>query len=152
MRRALTLAQQHFALRHCRAVRGQGNVDRQRLIWNFDAQPTPLSRRYRIRLTYARGGTPVIVVLEPDLLELSDGRRPPHIYSVGPPVKLCLYLPGREWSSKQFLATTIVPWVYLWLFFFEHWLLTGEWCGGGEHPAGDDEPSQREIAHSTEES
>lgn len=33
----------------------------------------------------------------------------------------------------------IVPWTSLWLYFFEDWLATDEWKGGGKHPA-EDEP------------
>jgi hypothetical protein len=32
------------------------------------------------------------------------------------------------------LDQTIVPWAALWLFFFEEWLATDEWKGGGVHP------------------
>ena len=32
------------------------------------------------------------------------------------------------------LATTIVPWCSEWLFYYELWLATGEWLGGGVHP------------------
>jgi hypothetical protein len=32
------------------------------------------------------------------------------------------------------LDRTIVPWAVLWLYFFEEWLRSGEWLGGGEHP------------------
>ena len=31
---------------------------------------------------------------------------------------------------------TIVPWTALWLFYFEEWLFSDEWKGGGEHPGG----------------
>jgi hypothetical protein len=33
---------------------------------------------------------------------------------------------------------TIVPWVYLWLAYFEEWLWSDDWKGGGEHPATED--------------
>ncbi|MGH8092034.1 MAG: hypothetical protein ACREIF_00990 [Chthoniobacterales bacterium] len=29
------------------------------------------------------------------------------------------------------LADTIVPWTSRWLYFYEIWLATGEWMGGG---------------------
>jgi hypothetical protein len=29
------------------------------------------------------------------------------------------------------LADSIVPWASEWLFFYEFWLVTGEWDGGG---------------------
>ena len=31
------------------------------------------------------------------------------------------------------LANTIVPWVADWLYYYEVWLFTGEWEGGGIH-------------------
>lgn len=33
------------------------------------------------------------------------------------------------------LDLTVVPWTSLWLFYFEDWLDSGEWRGGGMHPA-----------------
>jgi hypothetical protein len=33
------------------------------------------------------------------------------------------------------LATTVVPWLEEWLVFYEGWLLTGTWQGGGTLPA-----------------
>ena len=32
------------------------------------------------------------------------------------------------------LDQTIVPWAILWLFYFEEWLSSNEWKGGGMHP------------------
>lgn len=40
-----------------------------------------------------------------------------------------------EWTSEMPLAETIIPWASLWLFYFEDWLVTNGWKGGGEHPA-----------------
>ncbi|MDY0295864.1 MAG: hypothetical protein RB296_00975 [Acidobacteriota bacterium] len=31
------------------------------------------------------------------------------------------------------IAKTIVPWASEWLIFYELWLATGEWLGGGIH-------------------
>jgi hypothetical protein len=46
-----------------------------------------------------------------------------------------LYKPGKgEWSPEMMLDKTVLPWVELWLFYFEEWLVSGEWKGGGEHP------------------
>lgn len=33
------------------------------------------------------------------------------------------------------ISETIVPWASEWLFYFELWLVTKEWMGGGEHPS-----------------
>ena len=48
-------------------------------------------------------------------------------------VQICLYR-HREFTKDKFLANTIIPWTVEWLYFYEIWLATGEWCGGGEHP------------------
>lgn len=70
----------------------------------------------------------------PDLHALADGRKLPHVYADHPP-KLCLYLPRAfEWGRHLRLDRTIVPWTGLWLFYFEEWLWSDEWKGGGVHP------------------
>ena len=61
-----------------------------------------------------------------------DGKPPPHLYLGG---DLCLYLPGSgEWYPDKPVAATILPWASLWLYYYEIWLATGEWLGGGVHP------------------
>ena len=62
----------------------------------------------------------------------------PHIYpnlTVPQRPHLCLFHPPRrEWHLGLAIAETIVPWAAEWLFFYEVWLATGEWTGGGiEH-------------------
>jgi hypothetical protein len=65
---------------------------------------------------------------------LADGRRLPHVYEQAP-TRLCLFLPGSgEWGAWMRLDQTIVPWTALWLLYFEEWLYSGEWAGGGLHP------------------
>ncbi|AIQ89412.1 protein of unassigned function [Methylobacterium oryzae CBMB20] len=56
------------------------------------------------------------------------------------------------------LGRTIVPWAILWLWFFEDWLATGEWRGGGVHVSPDIEaeimansPGLSEVLHSGKE-
>jgi hypothetical protein len=39
-----------------------------------------------------------------------------------------------EFNSTCLSAVTIIPWTIEWLFFYETWLATGEWHGGGKHP------------------
>ena len=44
--------------------------------------------------------------------------------------------PGTpEWRPWMRLDQTVVPWTSLWLFYFEDWLASNEWKGGGEHPS-----------------
>jgi hypothetical protein len=44
-------------------------------------------------------------------------------------------LPGSgEWTNRKLIATTIIPWLMLWLLYYELWHATGIWQGGGvEH-------------------
>ena len=48
-------------------------------------------------------------------------------------VRICLYR-YSEFNVYKLLADTIIPWTVEWLYFYELWLATGEWLGGGEHP------------------
>ena len=36
------------------------------------------------------------------------------------------------------LDETVVPWAALWLFYFEEWLVSDKWKGGGAHPPKSD--------------
>lgn len=113
---------------------GHGEVRGRVLIWFETLTPTPLSRSYKLQLTYALGKHPAVRVVSPALEALAKGRKIPHLYSQHN-AELCLYMPSwREWTSGTWLAHTIMPWSILWLYFFEGWLATGEWQGGGQHP------------------
>jgi hypothetical protein len=138
-RRPLTLAQQFINLRSNPVCRGDGELRGTRFTWCYSTSPSPLSRDYRIRIELKQGGRPEIFVHAPDLHALAEGRRIPHLYQQNPP-KLCLYLPKRyEWQSWMRLDQTVVPWASLWLFYFEEWLASDVWKGGGIHPELDDE-------------
>lgn len=128
----LSLAQQFLALKS--DVPGQGELSHKRLRWNFVLQPTPLSRAYELMLTYRLHESPNVFVVNPDLNELAEGKPIPHLYD-HKRVRLCLYLPKTgEWNKYMLLRDTIVPWSSLWLYYFEDWLHSGEWRGGGIHP------------------
>ena len=134
MAKALSPAQQWFRLKSSEICRGHGLVRRGELIWVFDARPSPLGRLYRLQIRLKNHEFPTVTVLTPDLSELSAGRRIPHVYSTAP-MRLCLHVPSSdEWRFDKSVADTIVPWAYLWLAYFEHWLATDEWLGGGTHP------------------
>jgi hypothetical protein len=101
-------------------------------------RPTPLNSPYRVRIEYRTGEPPLAWVEEPRLRRLNPDEPIPHTYAgdgPGEDDRPCLYLPGSgEWSSDKKLALTVVPWLSLWLFYYESWLATGEWQGGGVHP------------------
>jgi len=134
--RKLTAAQQYFGLANSLICRGHGKVHQGNVVWEFEARPTLLSRTYRVRIRYQeRKGSPLVYVVDPDLSGLAKGRRVPHVYEQKP-ARLCLYLPRTgQWSPDLRIVDTIVPWTYLWLFYFEEWLVSDEWKGGGEHPS-----------------
>ena len=136
--RALTAAQQEIHLRHSRVFPGHVRLRRERLTWRGKVRPTPLSRAYDVRLDYQVGDIPQVIVEAPDLRALAGGRRLPHVYQQDPP-RLCLYLPKTgQWRPELRLDETMLPWSAVWFFYFEEWLDSDEWKGGGQHP-GDDQ-------------
>lgn len=140
----LTAAQQYLHLRSNQVYGGHGSLRTGRLTWTYDDRPTALSRVYRLRLTYAEAGGVQVFIDDPDLSLLADGRRLPHVYAQRP-ARLCLFLPGTgEWNATQRIDQSIMPWATLWLFYYEDWLLTDDWKGGGEHPELDAPTTRRE--------
>jgi len=136
-RNRLSLPQQYLFLRRSKTIVGEGVLGPRRLEWRFRARPTPLSRSYQITLVLERDGTPDVRVVDPDLRLLAGGRDLPHIYH--DPERLCLYLPGAgQWDASKRLDLTIIPWTHLWLIYFEEWLASDDWKGGGKHPGEED--------------
>lgn len=96
-------------------------------------QPTPLSREYEVEFSQRGGKSPEARVLSPRLERGPNDEEIPHMYGQE---RLCLFLPtGEEWKPSDPIALTIVPWASLWLAYYETWLATGEWLGGGVHPS-----------------
>jgi hypothetical protein len=132
--RPLTAAQQFANLRSNPICAGTGVLHAGELVWRYSASPMPLSRAYQLRIDYRQDDVPRVFVEDPDLVRVAEGRRLPHVYEQQP-TRLCLYLPRkREWSGSMRIDQTVVPWAALWLFYFEEWLDSHEWKGGGEHP------------------
>ena len=108
-----------------------GEVKQGVLQWSNYFTPTPMSDKYKIKLTLKEKSTPKVYVVEP-VLNIPEGKRLPHVY---PGNRLCLYAPHyKQWDANLYLVDTIIPWISEWLFYYELWLVTGEWSGGGEHP------------------
>ena len=136
----LSLSQQLLFLKANPAIGGMGTVHANKLTWRVPIQPTALARTYLAAITYQPGKTPDVQIQEPLLELLAEGRSLPHVYK--DPLRLCLYLPGaREWEAQKRIDQTIIPWTYLWLYYFEDWLWTDKWKGEGRHPG--DEPDHR---------
>jgi hypothetical protein len=127
-------------LRASRVGHGTGEVNPTGLVWEYTDQPTLLSREYLLRIEYRRGDVPRVFVKEPDIRALAGGRELPHVYK--DPVRLCLYLPrSGEWDGSKRIDLTFVPWAAVWLYYFEEWLASDDWKGGGVHP------SERPASH-----
>lgn len=100
--------------------------------WIGMLQPMTLFNIYRVKIECQVSSRPNVFVISPALVLESHGNKLTHIYSPNQP---CIYSPrSDEWTGTKFIADTIVPWAVLWLFYYEIWLATGEWCGGGVHP------------------
>lgn len=101
------------------------------LTCTWSVRPDPLMREYTVRLVYRGTKAPEVSVLSPLLPDRVKGKPIPHRYAEG---HLCLtYLRYREWSRELSLVETFIPWTSEWLLFYETWLATGAWIGGGIH-------------------
>lgn len=120
------------------------------LRFGFKMAPTQWSRIYRCSLVIYPAQFPELFVMEPDLKVLAAGRALPHTYPhEGAGTKLCLWLPkDREWSAHMRLDETYLPWAAEWLDYFEEWLTTGEWTGGGAHPSTEPRRWAQSPSHS----
>lgn len=132
--RRLTPAQQYAGLQRNPICAGAGQLYPSGLVWRYTARPSLLGRAYGLRIEFKQDDVPCMFVESPDLVGLAEGRKIPHVYEQSP-VHLCLFLPGaREWRPDLLIDRTLVPWASLWLFYFEDWLVSDEWKGGGAHP------------------
>lgn len=104
-------------------------------------------REYRIRIVFyphprphpagRRFINPCITVMSPMLEPGADGRVPHTYRNERDPSHpfLCVYDPDEDqWTPEMPIADSIMPWTARWLLFYEGWLATGEWLGGGRHP------------------
>ena len=101
------------------------------LVGKGSMQPTPACCCYRFRLRYRIAENPKVWILDPALRCRNDQSKIPHTYREDEP---CVFRPGVDWSDEKILASTVIPWLAMWLMYYEFWHATGEWLGGGEHP------------------
>jgi hypothetical protein len=111
-------------------------LDQSRIAWAGVVTPSPLSESYTVEVSYELHCSPRISVISPKLRRREDGKPIPHVYKGE---KLCLYHPpSKEWHGNKLIADTIIPWISLWLFYYEAWHATGKWLGGGVEHSGED--------------
>lgn len=107
-------------------------IRKNKLICFGKLQPTELSMLYFVKIVYKLGETPELSIIDPPLERNSGGESSPHLYEGD---LLCVYHPQKnEWDRTKVIADTIIPWISLWIYYYEIWLATGTWMGGGEHP------------------
>lgn len=103
------------------------------LTWSFQVQPLPLSDSYTIKIVYSQSDAwPKTYITNPKPLKLAEGAtKLPHCYDTKKQ-KLCLFYPKyNEWNDSMPIATTIVHWAIMWLVYYESWVISGKWIGGG---------------------
>ena len=116
-----------------------GSSPSHKLVLKGSVQPTSMSPVYLVKITYSHNIMPQIEVLSPSLKIHPGKHKLPHIFEGD---MLCLHF--KEFSHyKSYIANTIIVWVTWWLYFYEIWLVTGEWKGGGiEHIKTDDNKNE----------
>lgn len=139
-RKKLTIIEQSECLRSL-FPDSEIHTSRHELYWKGRLGPSACSQTYTVELKYKyKDGIPKVYVLEPKL-KVPEGKSLPHVY-VGD--RLCLYNFG-DWKSDMLLGRVIVPWISEWLLYYEIWLVTGEWHGGGVHPVKKEEIKDEEF-------
>lgn len=108
------------------------HLGRDRLWFIGNVSPFGCADTYCVRIDYEMRSRPSVWVLTPHLRSIGEGIPIPHTFSDG---SLCLHVPG-QWQSDLTIAEYIVPWIAEWLYYYEVWLTTGEWLGGGADHKG----------------
>ena len=111
----------------------QYHVKKRKFIIILHLKPTEESIVYTIKMISNIGSSSVkIYVIDPYIGNEADGKKVPHKYPDG---SLCLYynVNQTEIRPDDLWAETLVPLTVLWLYFYEKWVQSGEWLGGGVH-------------------
>lgn len=107
---------------------------RGQLVWTGELTPSPVCETYLVRVSWdGSRRRPRVKVLRPQLRRRA-GEKLPHVFGDG---SLCLHFNG-EWLSTMPISESIIPWASEWLYFYELWLATGDWLGGGHEPGPED--------------
>lgn len=99
----------------------------------YKVRPTDFSLEYKIKILFNGKNSPKTYVIEPDLKKIVKSPNKVHMYS---DYSLCLFY-NVKWKEfdvdKDVFSNTIIPWISLWLYYFELWQIDGIWRGGGIH-------------------
>ena len=114
---------------------GNGECKSNYFYWEFNAKPSTFSKIYRVLLIWDfKLLSPKVFILNDELHQISKSRNIPHLYDRDK-IQLCLHYPSfKEFRADMPLCLSLIPWTYLWLSYYEEWLFSDEWKGGGKHP------------------
>lgn len=131
----LNIAQQYAALKRDYWFGETRKIGINQIIWKGKLKSSPIGDTYLVKVSYRKGSTPKVYILDPSKLRLPKGENSlEHVYNHDRQ-QLCLFYPkAEEWNETKTLASTILPWTIDWLYHYEIWLITGIWEGGGIHP------------------
>lgn len=130
----IPLVKQRVSLRSC-YKNSECEIENNQLLWTGKVKPTALSKEYTLLILYTFKKSPKVWVIGDELEKIED-KDFPHIYDKDVEkkmVQICLYM-NSEFNSSKYLSSTIIPWAIEWLYYYELWLITGKWLGGGRHP------------------
>ena len=100
-------------------------------VWNYSLRPSLNSDSYDIEIRYNEIW-PYPKVFVKNQLKLYPGENKlPHVFDSAKQ-HICLNY-HSEWDKTRPISTYYVPWASEWLFYYETWVVIGEWLGGGIH-------------------
>ena len=113
---------------------GKARIAQGQLFWKAKVKPSHISREYNIEMYYCIKKFPKVYLVGDELSKLDDPDFPHHYWidQENKRVELCLF--RYDFAADMLLSKTIVPWAIEWLYYYEIWLYTNVWNGGGEHP------------------
>ena len=128
----ISLSEQKLILR-ARYPNSKCFIKKNTLVWTGDIRPSALSRYYHVKIIYRDCWLRPNVILYGDVPGITRTDFPHHfkLDQERKTVELCLHLPYEFNGKTQIIADLIIPWTQDGLFFYEIWLATGNWCGGG---------------------
>jgi hypothetical protein len=138
----------------------------QETIWIGPIQPSELSKVYLTEVHFipAAHQYPYVKIIDPEIPFHSDLHmflKAGNLCLFDSRLPLCVaqsphqaYLewmatgvwPGNpEWNVMSLIADTTIPWTAEWLFYYEAWVITGEWLGGGHRSEDVDIPRSMKL-------
>lgn len=77
--------------------------------------------KYKLKVVCSKIHPPKIFIKQPIIA------KPKHMYKDG---SLCLYhWSNFKWGDDKSIARDLIPWTYMWVYYYEMWLSTGIWYG-----------------------